>query len=85
MTTAYVTKNGQLALPKGVLGGLHVRAGDTVDIETEPDGTLRIHPKTLSASEVAGMLKTKVKATIEEMDEAVAEAFRKGELQEAGG
>ncbi len=80
MRTAHITKNGQLALPKEVLGDLHVHAGDTVDIETESDGTVRIYPKTLNASEVAGMLKTRIRSTIEEMDASVAEAFRKGKL-----
>lgn len=50
MTTAHITKNGQIALPKEALGDLHVRAGDTVDVETEPDGSIRIYPKTLRAS-----------------------------------
>lgn len=80
MTTAHITKSGQIAVPRDVLEDLHVRAGDTVDIETEPDGSIRIYPKTLMASDVAGMLKSKVKSTVEEMDEAISEAFRKGRL-----
>jgi len=80
MATAHITRNGQIAVPKDVLADLHVRAGDTVAIEMEPDGSIRIYPKTLAASDVAGMLKTKVKSTIEEMDKSVAEAFRKGRL-----
>lgn len=80
MTTARINKNGQLALPKEILENLHVKSGDTVDIETEPDGTVRIFPKALNASEVAGMLKTKVKSTVEQMDKSVAQAFRKGKL-----
>lgn len=80
MATAHITRNGRIAVPKEVLLNLHVRAGDTVDFETEPDGSIRIYPKTLSISDVAGMLKTKIKSTIEEMDEAVAEGFRTGKL-----
>lgn len=80
MATAHITRNGQIAVPKGVLTDLHVRAGDTVAIESDPDGSIRIFPKTLSASNVAGMLKSKTKSTIEEMDVAVSEAFRKGRL-----
>lgn len=80
MAKAHVTKNGQLALPKKVLGHLHVRAGDVVDVETEPDGSVRIHPKTLRASDVTGMLKSKVTSTVDEMDQGVAEAFRKRRL-----
>ncbi len=80
MTTAHITRNGRIAVPKDVLDNLHARAGDTVDVETQPDGSIRIYPKTLSVSNVAGMLKTKVKSTIEEMDEAVAETFKTGRL-----
>lgn len=77
MTRAHVTKNGQITLPKEALRGLHLRAGDTVDVTTEPDGSIRIYPWTLTASDVAGMLKTKIRSAVKEMDEAVAEAFRK--------
>ena len=80
MNTAKVMKNGDLRLPPDISGNLNVRPGDTVEVETEPDGSVRIFPKTLKASEIAGMLKTKVRSTVEEMDEAVAEAFRKGKL-----
>lgn len=77
MTTTTIIDNGQITVPKEILLALNIRTGDTVDIETMPDGSIRIFPKTLNASEVAGMLKTNVQSTIEEMDEAVAEAFRK--------
>jgi AbrB family looped-hinge helix DNA binding protein len=82
MTTGRITQDGQIAVPKDVLRNLHVRAGDTVGVEIEGDGTVRIFPKVLRPSEVAGMLalRARVKSTVEEMDEAVAEAFRKGEL-----
>ncbi len=77
MTTTTIIDNGQITVPKEILLALNIRTGDTVDIETMPDGSIRIFPKTLNASDVAGMLKTDVHSTIEEMDEAVAEAFRK--------
>ncbi len=77
MTTTTILDNGQITVPKEILLALNIRTGDTVDIETMPDGSIRIFPKTLNASEAAGMLKTNVHSTIEEMDEAIAEAFRK--------
>lgn len=80
MKTAHITKNGQIAVPKDVLQNLHLRAGDTVIIETEPDGSIRLYPKTLDACDVAGMLKTSVKSTIQEMDNAIAEGFKAGRL-----
>ncbi|HOH28414.1 MAG TPA: AbrB/MazE/SpoVT family DNA-binding domain-containing protein [Candidatus Hydrogenedentes bacterium] len=77
MTTTTTVGDGQIIVPKEILQSLHMQSGDTVAIETLPDGSIRIFPKTMNASEVAGMLKTKIRSTIEEMDEAVAEAFRK--------
>ena len=77
MTITTIINNGQITVPKEILLALNIRTGDTVDMETMPDGSIRIFPKTLNASDVAGMLKTNVHSTIEEMDEAVAEAFRK--------
>ena len=77
MTTTTIISNGQITVPQEILTALHIQTGDTVDIETMPDGSIRIFPKTLKASEVAGILKTNVRSTIEEMDEAIAESFRK--------
>ena len=82
MATAVITQHGLLPLPKEALDTLDVEPGDTVALDVEPDGVVRIHALWLEPAEVAGMLASKshVKSTIEEMDEAVAEAFRKGEL-----
>ena len=77
MTATTTIENGQITVPKEILQVLHIQTGDTVDMETMPDGSIRIFPKTLNASDVAGILKTNMHSTIEEMDEAVAEAFRK--------
>ena len=50
----------------------------------EKDRVIVMHPKTLKPSEVSGFLasKTHIRLSIEEMDEAVAEAFRKGDIYE---
>lgn len=80
--TARINESGEITLPRQVMDAMNVHAGDMLDIETQTDGTLRIVPKTLRARDVAGMLagKSTVKSTIDEMDEAVAEAFRRGGL-----
>ena len=82
MATAIVTPEGYIDLPRNIRDHLHLRAGDQLDIEMEKDRAIRMRPKTLKPSEVSGFLasKTHVKLSIEEMDEAIAEAFRKGEL-----
>ena len=77
MTTTTTISGGKIAVPQEMLLALHIQTGDTVGIETMPDGSIRIFHKTLNASEAAGMLKTNVHSTIEEMDEAVVEALRK--------
>lgn len=79
MNTAQVLSNGDLRLPVEFAERLNVKPGDAVAIEAGPDGTLRIFPKALDPDEVFGFLanRTSVIATIEEMDEAVAESFRK--------
>lgn len=82
MATAIVTEEGYIDLPKDIRDKLHLHAGDTLDIEVEKDRVIRMHPKTLKPSDVSGFLasKTHIKLSIEEMDEAIAEAFRKGDL-----
>ena len=79
---ARINEGGEITLPRQVMDALNMHVGDVLDIETQTDGTLRIIPKTLHARDVAGMLagKSAVRSTIEEMDEAVAEAFRRGDL-----
>ena len=82
MNTALMMDNGYLRLPADISERLNAKPGDSVGVEAEADGTVRLYPKYLSPDEVFGCLagRTSVKASIEEMDEAVAEAFRKGEL-----
>lgn len=82
MNTALVLSNGDLRLPADIAEILNAGPGDLVGIEADADGTIRIHPKAFSPDEVFGCLadRTSVRATIEEMDEAVSEAFREGDL-----
>lgn len=77
MTITTIITDGQITIPKEMLHALNIQTGDTVDVESLPDGSIRIFPKTLNASEMAGMLKTNVHSTIEEMDETVTATFRK--------
>jgi len=82
MSTARVMDDGDLRLPPDVAEKLNVKPGDDVRVSMEPDGTLRVFPHALKVEDVYGCLasRTTVKATLEEMDEAVAEAFRRGDL-----
>lgn len=82
MNTALVMDNGDLRLPADISERLNAKPGDVVPIEADADGTVRLYPKAFSPDEVYGCLagRTSVKATVEEMDEAVGEAFRRGKL-----
>ncbi len=82
MNTARVMEDGDLRLPPEVAGKLHVKPGDSLEIDVDVHGALRLFPKTLELDEVCGMLRPPpgIHASVEEMDEAVAEAFRRGEL-----
>ena len=80
MATATVTPEGYIDLPRDIREQLHLRAGDTLDIQMEKDRAIRIRPKTLKPSEVSGMLAARPHTPnpIENLDDALAEAFRKG-------
>jgi len=82
MATATVTPEGLIEVPKDILGRLHIHAGDQLDVEVEGDRAMRIRMKPRALSEIAGMLRPYIQRplTLEEIDEGVAEAFRKGEL-----
>jgi AbrB family looped-hinge helix DNA binding protein len=82
MTASTITSKGQLTIPKAVRDQLGLQSGDRVEFRVEADGTARMLPISLRASDVAGMLasKTRNTSTIDEMDAFVAAAFRKGKL-----
>lgn len=79
MSTARVMENGDLRLPEDVAEKLHCKPGDSLSVELQDDGTLRLHPKTLAIDDVYGMLRPAPKQhiSIEAMDEGVAEAMRR--------
>lgn len=83
MNTERVMEDGDLRLPPEVAGTLHVKPGDSVGVEVDADGTVRLYPNVLKPEDVYGRLAscTTVKATLDEMDESVAEAFRRDEVQ----
>ena len=82
MTMSCLNQNGEIKIPLEILGELHLRTGDMVELCMEKDGSLKLFPKRRSVADVRGMLagKTHVRATIEEMDSAIAHGFRTGKL-----
>ena len=76
MSTATLTSKGQITLPKDVRDELNLKPGDKVEFEKR-NGRYVLRPRNRSILELAGILhKPGVKAlTVEEMDEALAQAL----------
>jgi AbrB family looped-hinge helix DNA binding protein len=70
-----VTVKGQATIPKAIRDHLHLKPGDRVKFFVHPDGTVVLLPKR-PASALRGMLKSRRRrpVTLDEMDEAIAEA-----------
>ena len=79
MTSLTITAKGQITIRKSLLDGLGARPGDRLHVEVRPDGGLVIPPvkkRTVTWADLAGCLTppTGVSLTIDEMNEAIAEA-----------
>lgn len=69
-----VTIKGQATIPKAIRDHLGLRPGDRVKFFVHPDGSVVLLPK-IPVSALRGMAKSaKPSVTVEEMDEAIAEA-----------
>ncbi|MBM3623385.1 MAG: AbrB/MazE/SpoVT family DNA-binding domain-containing protein [Alphaproteobacteria bacterium] len=76
MASLAVTAKGQVTLKRELLRHLGVKPGERIDVETLPDGEIRIRAAR-SAGSIKGFIgllagKTRKVATIEEMNEAIA-------------
>jgi antitoxin PrlF len=70
-----ITSKGQATIPKAIREHLGLKAGDRVKFFLHPDGSVVLLPK-LPVRALRGIMKSRraKPATIEEMNEAVAEA-----------
>ena len=69
-----ITSKGQATIPKAIREHLRLKPGDRVKFFIHPDGTVRLLPK-LPASALRGMIKYRGPTiTIEQMNQAIAEA-----------
>lgn len=79
MATLTVTAKGQVTLKKELLQHLGVKPGQRVDVDRLPDGKLaiRAHEQSGSIEDFIGCLSglTDKVATIEEMNEAIADGW----------
>lgn len=78
MATLTVTARGQVTFRKEVLQHLGVKPGEKIRLELLPNGTAQVHAAkpTGSIQDFFGCLagKSNVKLTIEEINEAIADA-----------
>jgi antitoxin PrlF len=70
-----ITVKGQATIPKAIRDHLRVKPGDRIKFFVHPDGTVVLLPKR-PASALRGIVKSRRRApaTIEEMNEAIADA-----------
>jgi antitoxin PrlF len=75
-----ITSKGQVTIPKAVREHLHVKPGDRIKFFIHPDGTVVLLPK-LPADALRGLLRWSGPApTLDQMDEAIADAASEGAL-----
>jgi AbrB family looped-hinge helix DNA binding protein len=75
MTTATLTSKGQVTIPKDVRDKLGLKQGDRLLFTTQPDGSIRVRPRTAHIKDLYGILpKPKRPVSVEEMNEAIGEA-----------
>ena len=79
MTTLTVTAKGQVTFRKDVLQHLGIKPGDKIDLDLLPDGRgmLKAARPTATIKGFCGLLagRTKIVATIEEINEATAQGW----------
>ena len=82
MNTARLKEDGALQLPPEITGCLNAKPGDTLSVEIDKQGMIHLYPKTARIEDVCGMLvpHSDTHVSVEQMDVAMAEAFRQGEL-----
>jgi antitoxin PrlF len=78
MSVSIVTSKGQTTIPLEVRERLHVHAGDKLSWEIRDDGTVMVRKaRHRTVAEMAGLLgRPKRSASIEEIDQAVADYMR---------
>ena len=63
---------GQATIPKAVRDHLHLEPGDRIKFFVHPDGSVVILPK-IPTSKLKGIVKTRRRASLDEMEKAIGE------------
>jgi AbrB family looped-hinge helix DNA binding protein len=75
VTTSTLTAKGQTTVPREIREHLGLKPGDKIDYEIAADGSVRLRTRKVRLADLAGILgKPSRTASIEEMDDAIAEA-----------
>jgi len=80
MPLATLTSKGQITIPSSVRKKLHLHAGDKIDFSLVGEHEVLMRPVVKDVDAVFGCLKQAsngITATVEEMDEAIAERMRR--------
>ncbi len=72
--SAKVTSKGQITLPAKLRERLGIKPGDRVSFEEDGKNGVRMVTRKVTAADLKGILKTNIRLTDEELEEAIAEA-----------
>ena len=75
MSVATLTSKGQVTIPSEIRRELGLRQGDRLEFVVMNDGTIRVRPKTRRLTDLIGILESDRHATLEEIDEAIADGW----------
>jgi AbrB family looped-hinge helix DNA binding protein len=75
IASAKVTSKGQITLPAKLRERLGIKPGDRVSFEEDGMQGVRLIARTVTAADLKGILKTNVRLTDEELEEAISSAF----------
>lgn len=73
--SAKVTSKGQITLPAKLRERLGIKPGDRVSFEEDGQNGVWMITRKVTAADLKGILKTNIRLTDEELDEAIAGAF----------
>lgn len=79
MAVASVTSKGQITIPIQIRAYLKIDTGDKLEFIIDNEGHVIISPKTLSIDDIYGLIKRKKHVSIEDMNHAIAQSFKKRE------
>jgi len=76
MSLSTITTKGQITIPKVIRDQLHLTAGDKVDFILTETGEVIVKPISDPVDSIVGIIKTKKRATIDDMNTAIAQRTR---------